>query len=268
MPVTTTYPGVYVEEIPSGVRTITGVATSITAFVGAAPRGPVNVPTTVNSFGGYQRTFGGLALSSMMSFAVSDFFANGGSQAIIVRLAHSDAIAATITLPEDVAENDAQNHGALPATGFSALVLQAQGPGAWGNQLGAIVDTRTADPADLSLFNLTLTMPDAFGEPQPLERFANCSVDPNSARYIATVLAESSGLAVVAEDASHTAKVPGKRPAATAVASSGPPKPVSSDGKGADGGRLTDDDLTGTGLRDSKQGLYALDNADLFSTLR
>ncbi len=42
MPVTLTYPGVYVEEIPSGVRTVTGVATSITAFIGRALRGPVN----------------------------------------------------------------------------------------------------------------------------------------------------------------------------------------------------------------------------------
>ena len=34
MPVPPTYPGVYVQEISSGVRTISGVATSIAAFVG------------------------------------------------------------------------------------------------------------------------------------------------------------------------------------------------------------------------------------------
>ena len=42
MSATLTYPGVYIEEIPSGVRTITGVATSITAFVGRAFRGPTD----------------------------------------------------------------------------------------------------------------------------------------------------------------------------------------------------------------------------------
>ena len=57
MPAALTYPGVYIEEIPSGVRTITGVATSITAFVGRASRGPVNDPTTINSFADYERTF-------------------------------------------------------------------------------------------------------------------------------------------------------------------------------------------------------------------
>ena len=48
MPVTLSYPGVYIEEVPSGVRTIAGVATSITAFVGRALRGPVNQAVRVH----------------------------------------------------------------------------------------------------------------------------------------------------------------------------------------------------------------------------
>jgi phage tail sheath protein FI len=40
MPVTPTYPGVYIEELPSAVRTITAVSTSVTAFVGSIRRGP------------------------------------------------------------------------------------------------------------------------------------------------------------------------------------------------------------------------------------
>src|SRR5687767_4400371 len=88
MPVALTYPGVYIEEIPSGVRTIVGVATSITAFVGRAKRGPVNDPVIVNSFGDFEREFGGLWEQSYLGFAVRDFFQNGGSQAVIVRLFH------------------------------------------------------------------------------------------------------------------------------------------------------------------------------------
>jgi hypothetical protein len=86
MPVAPTYPGVYIQEIPSGVRTITGVATSITAFVGRALKGPDNEPITINSYADYERTFGGLWQESAMSYAVSDFYMNGGSQAVIVRL--------------------------------------------------------------------------------------------------------------------------------------------------------------------------------------
>jgi phage tail sheath protein FI len=89
MPVALSYPGVYIEEIPSGVRTITGVATSITAFIGRAQRGPVNKAITINSFGDFDRIFGGLWLYSSLGFAVRDFYLNGGSQAIIVRLFHS-----------------------------------------------------------------------------------------------------------------------------------------------------------------------------------
>ena len=90
MPVALTYPGVYVEEIPSGVHTITGVATSITAFIGRASRGPVNRAVTINSLGDFEKGFGGLSTKSSLGFAVRDFFLNGGSQAIIVRLYHAD----------------------------------------------------------------------------------------------------------------------------------------------------------------------------------
>src|SRR5438132_785957 len=86
MPVQPTYPGVYIEEIPSGVHTITGVATSITAFIGRAARGPVNKAITIESFGDFERIFGGLWLESTLGYAVKDFYLNGGSQAVIVRL--------------------------------------------------------------------------------------------------------------------------------------------------------------------------------------
>ncbi|MEW9529277.1 phage tail sheath family protein [Microbispora sp. NPDC049125] len=86
MSISTPYPGVYVNEIPSGVRTVTGVATSITAFLGRTRRGPVNEPVVVNGFADYERTFGGLWQDSTVSFAVRDFFANGGGQAVVVRL--------------------------------------------------------------------------------------------------------------------------------------------------------------------------------------
>ena len=64
MPSALTYPGVYVEEIPSGVRTITGVATSIAAFIGRTAKGPTDgddeSPVVINSFGDFERIFGGL----------------------------------------------------------------------------------------------------------------------------------------------------------------------------------------------------------------
>ena len=73
------------------MRTITGVATSIAAFVGRTARGPVNTPVTITSYGDFGRTFGGLWVNSWMGYAVKDFYQNGGSTAIIVRIIHSDA---------------------------------------------------------------------------------------------------------------------------------------------------------------------------------
>ena len=81
-----TYPGVYIEELPSAVHTITGVATSIAAFVGWAPQGSTTQATLVESFSNYQTQFGGLDSRSLLGYAVNEFFANGGSQAYIVRL--------------------------------------------------------------------------------------------------------------------------------------------------------------------------------------
>src|SRR5258707_5090308 len=86
MPVTPTYPGVYIEEIPSGVRTIIGVSTSKTAFIGRAKYGPVNDPIEINNYGDFENKFGGLWNDSKMAFAVRDFYLNGGKQAIIVRI--------------------------------------------------------------------------------------------------------------------------------------------------------------------------------------
>src|SRR3954467_10326210 len=98
MPAALTYPGVYIQEIPSGVRTITGVATSITAFIGRAAAGPTNDPQKLTSFADYERRFGGLDATCPMSYAVRDFYLNGGTIALIVRVVHDDASTATITL--------------------------------------------------------------------------------------------------------------------------------------------------------------------------
>src|ERR1700739_2335510 len=90
MPLTLTYPGVYIEEISSGVNTITGVATSIGAFAGWAPQGPINQATLVESWSDFQAQFGGFSQSNgspnYLGYAVNQFFNNGGQQAYVVRL--------------------------------------------------------------------------------------------------------------------------------------------------------------------------------------
>ncbi len=125
MPVTLNYPGVYIQEIPSGVRTIVGVATSITAFVGRAPRGPVGEGTSISSFDDFERRFGGLAADYPLTYAVRDFYRNGGSEAVIVRLYKAPAAGAPAapagggTLPQEVV--DAAQKVADAALGMNSL---------------------------------------------------------------------------------------------------------------------------------------------------
>lgn len=84
-PVDVSHPGVYVEEIAGGAKSITGVATSIGAFVGHTVTGPPG-PLDCFSHADFLRAFGGSAPGYPLSYAVEDFFRNGGRHAVIVRV--------------------------------------------------------------------------------------------------------------------------------------------------------------------------------------
>ena len=96
MPASLTYPGVYIEELPSNVHSIAGVATSIAAFIGWAPQGPTDKAVLVESFTQFQSIFGGFVPvpGVYLAYAVNQFFANGGSQAYIIRLVWDGSLTA------------------------------------------------------------------------------------------------------------------------------------------------------------------------------
>lgn len=238
MPVTPTYPGVYIEEIPSGVRTITGVATSITAFIGRALRGPVSEPTTVFNYGDFERTFGGLGVNYPMSYAVRDFFLNGGGEAIIVRLFKPGNGSGVATATQD------------------SLNLQAANPGAWGEKLKLTIDYEgiTAEVAEryglaeADLFNITLG-DEGTGS---TERLNNVTFQDH-ARRVDRVLAQTSSLARV------QGQIP---PAATARPGAVANKAFAGGNNGA-----ALDKAIYQGSASDKTGLFALEKADLFNLL-
>lgn len=256
MPVALSYPGVYVDERPSGVRTITGVATSITAFVGRAAAGPTDDPQMLTSFADYERQFGGLAVDCPMSYAVRDFYLNGGAMALVVRVTHDDAATATIT---------------LTGTGSPSadLVLDAASAGGWGNRLAAAVDydsdralPRTSPPStDDTRFNLTVRyQPRAGREDFVVEIFRAVSTHPDDPRYLPRVLERESSYVRM------NGTMPPTRPQSN-VTTAGSTRTVSwvSAQHGGDGSPLDDDDVLGS--QDSKTGIYALNRADLFNLL-
>ncbi len=112
MAVTPTYPGVYIQELPSAVHTITGVATSITAFVGYTASGIDARAEQILSFGDYQRLFGGLATDSELSYAVQQFFANGGNEGYVVRVGRHNAGFAQVVFYQGVLTFKALSSGA------------------------------------------------------------------------------------------------------------------------------------------------------------
>jgi len=251
MPALLRHPGVYIEEIPSGVRTITGVATSITAFVGRAWRGPLDEPVAIFSYADYEREFGGLWRNSSVSYAVQQYFLNGGGQALIVRVANAGGVAAaaaTITLPV-------------------GTTLVAANPGTWGRNLRATVDALTSDPGDANLFNLVV-----FDDPDLIvdsagrggsglrETFRNVSIDINSPRFVTKILKEQSKL--VRMQALGAA-------APTPVADKAANSASGSDGilQGAVPAATTAAVSEITGSPAAKTGINALLKADLFNLL-
>jgi phage tail sheath protein FI len=188
---TVSYPGVYVQD-PAPAPPDAGVATSVAAFIGRAPMGPVNTAVSLNSWGDYQRWFGDLDADSSMSYQVSAFFQNGGSQAVCVRLFE----------PPEGGDMDGCR-AALSLSGGDAapLVLAAAWPGSWGDGLSATVDTtgitvdaaRRAGVADPAIrFNLTVTWRAPNGMSRS-EQFAGVTLDPgHPTLLLSTVLAEQS----------------------------------------------------------------------------
>jgi hypothetical protein len=126
---TVSYPGVYIQELQSAVHSITGVATSIGAFVGYTARGIDNRAQQIFSFSDYERLYGGLASDSELSYAVQQFFANGGNQAWVVRTPRAGAAYGGVQIAGVVL--------GLPVDNL--LSFAALSSGAWANG-GLIID--------------------------------------------------------------------------------------------------------------------------------
>ena len=247
MPVQKNYPGVYVEEIPSGVRTIAGVATSVTAFIGRALKGQVNDPVTIFNYGEYERIFGGLWTDSTMSYAVRDFYVNGGSQAIILRIDNG----------ADTASADLTTTSSPPGT----IELRANSPGEWGNSLLVKVSQSVdptappASPPDSSFYNIEIFEKDVDGSEIKLEEHVKVSLDPDESRYLPRVLKESSAYIEIEETSPGSGSWESLAPLSSSYSLAG----------GSHGGVLGAGEYEGS--VSDMTGIYALKKADMFNLL-
>jgi len=253
MPVQPSYPGVYIEEIDSGSHTIVGVDTSITAFVGRTLMGELNEPTPCFSYGDFETLFGGRSYDYPLSYAVEDFFQNGGTKATIVRLesATTAVAAASLTVGD--------------------LALSASSGGIWGNSITVRVDQdgitdQVAARFGLTkadLFNLTVTYTKP-NKQKTSERFVTVC-GKNLPNRVDRVIKQQSALL----DCAPPAPAAGAAPAAPKTDYD--PAPfiaLATDTAltgGTDSGPLADTDYLGDAA--SHTGLYALEKSDLFNLL-
>jgi phage tail sheath protein FI len=173
-----TYPGVYVEEVSSGVHPIQAAGTSTAAFIGVAEKGDINKAVKVYNFTEFQSLYGGFQSNSYLSHAVFQFFNNGGTQCYIIRVGNN-TIAAAITL------ND------RGTAAQESLTVSAISTGVWGNSLALLVTDGTNDPDNE--FNLSVFWE---GATSPLESFKNLSMNPDSPNFVETVASSSKYISI------------------------------------------------------------------------
>jgi phage tail sheath protein FI len=191
-------PGVYVEEVTSGSRPIEGVGTSVAAFVGLAPSGPLNEPTLVTNWSQYVASFGEFTDGYYLAHSVYGFFNNGGSAAYVVRVGGAAAGA-----PLDGAAGPGRksvNGSTAPAAlesgeprQLGAFTVTAIAPGLNGALSVEVTHPEDEGPAD----RFTLTVKD--GE-KALETF-DVSAKKGGRNYVVSQVKERSKLITVAETA-------------------------------------------------------------------
>jgi uncharacterized protein len=174
--VTLLHPGVYVTEVPAGLRSIEGAPTSTTIFVGETERGPLG-PTKITSRTDYERLFGGYfrirevsppipPTKVLTAYAMDAFYANGGSTAYILR--------ATDT-----------------ATTAGRDSVRASSPGIWGESVSVAVLAASGTDANRFRIAVVYDSPDPRHERRLVETWDRLSLDPGDENYVVDVLQRS-----------------------------------------------------------------------------
>jgi Bacteriophage tail sheath protein len=252
---TYTYPGVYIQEIPSAVHTITGVATSIAAFVGWAPEGPTDKAVLVQSYSDFANQFGGVDSRSLLGYSVNQFFGNGGNQAYIVRLTDG-VVAGKVDVPA--------------AGGGTAFTATAVDGGLWAGTYGVRI---LVNPVDGTRFSLLVVNTPTTTQEIVVENFSNLSMlgnDPQG-RSVASVINDpNSGSQLIGISNVNTGAGVQPEPNPPPTTPGGLPKPYmligASDGTVLNPGTAAfhtalNSDGTGTG------GVHLLDNVPIFNLL-
>ncbi len=141
-------PGVYVEEVSSGVKPIAGVGTAVGAFIGLAEKGVIGKAVLVTNWSQYVNEFGGFIPNAYLAYAVYNFFAEGGTTCYVVRAASSDAKKAVATVDD--------------TEGAPLFQITARSEGEWGNRISFQIGS--SSNGQVGGFKLTIKYTSSFND--------------------------------------------------------------------------------------------------------
>lgn len=201
------HPGVYVQEVSSGVRPIEGVSTSTAAFIGVADKGPIPgtklpngrmaQPEMVTSLTDYFRRFGSFRKDSFLTYAVRAFYENGGRRVYIVRVA-----------PQKPDPADAQKKvlaATIAAGTLDQLKVSAANHGDWGNNIW--VDAGAASNPDPAAPDKCFKLLVYYGKTPDdavrnlVESFDNLDIRSDRPAYVKTIVNSRSEYIAITNDA-------------------------------------------------------------------
>ncbi|MFJ9893020.1 phage tail sheath family protein [Streptomyces sp. NPDC091280] len=186
-------PGVYVEEVASGSRPIEGAGTSVAAFVGLAPTGPLNEPMLVTNWSQYTAAFGDFTEGLLLAHAVYGYFNNGGTAAYVVRVGGAGASGTGVGVGAGSGSRRAIEASAWEATLGTFQVSALDGAGLGNAPAVEVSDTSGEGPDD----RFTLTVKDG---DKVLETF-DVSAKKSNRNYVVTQVKQRSKLIAVEEAA-------------------------------------------------------------------
>ncbi|MCL1864392.1 MAG: phage tail sheath subtilisin-like domain-containing protein [Spirochaetes bacterium] len=122
-------PGVFLAPESEQIAPIAISKQCLAGLIGIAEKGPLDTPVRVSSFQQYQKIFGGFTEYGYLPYAVYGFFNAGGTECVVVRVAHTS---------DD--ENDQYAiseayYNVLNTDGEEAFRITAKSPGSWGNKI-------------------------------------------------------------------------------------------------------------------------------------
>lgn len=166
-------PGVYITETLTPLTNNNIPGEAIGVFAAAYNQGPTN-PVLVTSWNQYVQKFGTFAEASpntSLHYAVYQFFNNGGSQCIVLALANTDAVVASLVLKDINSPTD------------NVMTVSAISPGAWGNNTYVAITSA----GNTGRFNVQI-YDGGTAANNLVENFVDLSINPADPRYVANYI--------------------------------------------------------------------------------